>query len=455
VKQGDSKLDSSKASHLPDASSDGTVDSASHKNDSLNANFTAQVASPFALQGSTVQPEQGGMFFSAPSGSDGADKISQSESTEQSASGQPNAGISGLESGQQSDASTQVPIGFPDAPTSLCKRGAGEGPAPADLLAAGSAGLPGLTLASADPAATLDGGSENAAQLSTIGNGDLAQALDEASTSLTSSAAKARMVSAITSGFGNSLKPTAKMNQSTSNGSVSGLNSSVGDATKSGKDANAGDAGSLLHSSVGAGSQISAVQVRGSEVSALQPIIPASQATVHGSTGTTAASGSTGMETHRDDGADNPAMERWMGGDSAGMSGISTAQIIQNMSESVMRVGMHSSEFGDISIRTSVSQQEMQTQIAVDHNGLGSALAAHIPSVQAKLGSDYGLHANIQVNQGGASFSDARDGTSQQQKNSTAQPVQVSEVATATQEDTVAARSVTVASSDYRLDIRA
>lgn len=144
-----------------------------------------------------------------------------------------------------------------------------------------------------------------------------------------------------------------------------------------------------------------------------------------------------------------------MGGDSAGMSGISTAQIIQNMSESVMRVGMHSIEFGDISIRTAVSQQQMQTQIAVDHNELGNALAAHIPSVQAKLGSDYGLHANIQVNQGGATFSDARDGSSQQQKNSTAQPAQVTEFSTAIQEDAVATRSVTVASGDYRLDVRA
>jgi hypothetical protein len=144
-----------------------------------------------------------------------------------------------------------------------------------------------------------------------------------------------------------------------------------------------------------------------------------------------------------------------MGGDSAGMSGISTAQVIQNMSESVMRVGMHSSEFGDISIRTSVSQQEMQAQISVDHNELGSALAAHIPSVQAKLGSDYGLHANIQVNQGGATFSDARDGASQQQRNSAAHRVEVTEVPTAIQEDTVAARSLMVASGDYRLDIRA
>ena len=39
-----------------------------------------------------------------------------------------------------------------------------------------------------------------------------------------------------------------------------------------------------------------------------------------------------------------------------------------------MRVGMHSTEFGDISIRTTLSQQQMLAQISLDHSDLGPTL---------------------------------------------------------------------------------
>jgi len=75
---------------------------------------------------------------------------------------------------------------------------------------------------------------------------------------------------------------------------------------------------------------------------------------------------------------------------SAAAAGINSARLIQTMSESEMRVGMHSAEFGDISIRTSVSQQQLTAQISVDHSELGSAISAHLPSLQSKLGSEFG-----------------------------------------------------------------
>jgi flagellar hook-length control protein FliK len=136
------------------------------------------------------------------------------------------------------------------------------------------------------------------------------------------------------------------------------------------------------------------------------------------------------------------------------MSGINAARLIQTMGESEMRVGMHSSEFGDISIRTAVSQQQMQAQISVDHNELGSALSAHIPSIQAKLGSEYGLHATIHVNQGGTSFSNEGDRSSQQQQKAI-RPVEISEAPLALQNDPIPLRDSAVASGEYRLDIRA
>jgi hypothetical protein len=92
-------------------------------------------------------------------------------------------------------------------------------------------------------------------------------------------------------------------------------------------------------------------------------------------------------------------------GDAAATSGINSAKLMQTMSESAMRVGMRSSEFGNISIRTSVSQQQMQAQITLDHGELSQAMSSHVSSVQAKLENEYGLHASIEVNHQGAGFS--------------------------------------------------
>jgi hypothetical protein len=92
-------------------------------------------------------------------------------------------------------------------------------------------------------------------------------------------------------------------------------------------------------------------------------------------------------------------------GDAAATSGINSAKLMQTMSESEMRVGMHSSEFGNISIRTTVSQQQMQAQITLDHGELSQAMSSHVSSVQTKLENEYGLHASIEVNHQGAGFS--------------------------------------------------
>ena len=99
----------------------------------------------------------------------------------------------------------------------------------------------------------------------------------------------------------------------------------------------------------------------------------------------------------------------------AGTPGLNTAQLIQTMGQSEMRLGLHSAEFGDISIRTSVSQQQMQTQISVNHGGLESAISAHLPALENKLGSDYGLRTSIEVNQSGGSLSGSHQQSSQSQ----------------------------------------
>jgi hypothetical protein len=135
---------------------------------------------------------------------------------------------------------------------------------------------------------------------------------------------------------------------------------------------------------------------------------------------------------------------------------INTARLIQNMNESEMRVGMHSAEFGDISIRTMVSQQQVQAQISVNHSDLVNALSAHIPSVQAKMGDEYGLHAHIEVSQNGASFSNQSGQSSQQGQRSFVVATAIDGFATPAELDRLPMRAAApVVLDSTRLDIQA
>jgi hypothetical protein len=138
---------------------------------------------------------------------------------------------------------------------------------------------------------------------------------------------------------------------------------------------------------------------------------------------------------------------------SAAAGGINTARLVQTISESEMRVGMRSTEFGDISIRTSVSQQQLTAQISVDHSELGSAISAHLPSLQSKLGSDFGLHASIEVNQLGGSATGANGQSSHQNHKMTSQPVPLDSSALQADVDPITLPHESLEVS--RLDIRA
>jgi hypothetical protein len=76
---------------------------------------------------------------------------------------------------------------------------------------------------------------------------------------------------------------------------------------------------------------------------------------------------------------------------------INSAQLMQNMHGSEMRVGMNSAEFGNISINTAVTHQSVSTQITLDHAELGRTLALHLPSIEQKLGTAYGLQARVEL----------------------------------------------------------
>jgi len=142
-------------------------------------------------------------------------------------------------------------------------------------------------------------------------------------------------------------------------------------------------------------------------------------------------------------------------GEAAPAQAINTANVIQRMNETEMRVGLHSAEFGDISIRTSVSQQQMMAQISVDHSDLGKAISAHIPAMEAKLGGDFGIRAMVQVNQSGMSFSGERGYSPQRDQRSYAQPAQAEPVPALRETDTAVLRAAAAPGNGYRLDIQA
>jgi hypothetical protein len=125
------------------------------------------------------------------------------------------------------------------------------------------------------------------------------------------------------------------------------------------------------------------------------------------------------------------------------------------MGETEMHVGMHSTEFGDISIRTSVSQQQMSAQISVDHGALGAAISARIPSMQEKFGNDHGVHASVQINQSGASFGEGREHSSQREQKAAFRHAPVENAATGIEAELSALRAPPAVVDEYRLDIRA
>ena len=136
--------------------------------------------------------------------------------------------------------------------------------------------------------------------------------------------------------------------------------------------------------------------------------------------------------------------------------GINTAKLIQTMSESEMRVGMHSAEFGNISIRTSVSQQQMVAQISVDHSDLSQAISAHVSSAQTKLGDEHGIHALIEVNNQGASSSgDSGHSSQREQKAFVSSARTESNIGAVEIDNGMNAGALMSVGNDQRLDIRA
>jgi hypothetical protein len=77
---------------------------------------------------------------------------------------------------------------------------------------------------------------------------------------------------------------------------------------------------------------------------------------------------------------------------------INTAKLIQSMGQSEMRVGMRSTDFGNISISTSATRDLISARISLDHGELARTLATHLPEMQAKFGGNQAMNVRIDMN---------------------------------------------------------
>ncbi|MGD0938466.1 MAG: hypothetical protein ABR905_02055 [Terracidiphilus sp.] len=98
---------------------------------------------------------------------------------------------------------------------------------------------------------------------------------------------------------------------------------------------------------------------------------------------------------------------------------INTAKLVQSMGQSEMRVGMRSNEFGNISISTSAIRDQVSAQISVEHGELAKTLVAHLPEMQARLGSSQPVDVRIDMNgaatgQGTGNFGGTSNGSAGQ-----------------------------------------
>ena len=109
---------------------------------------------------------------------------------------------------------------------------------------------------------------------------------------------------------------------------------------------------------------------------------------------------------------DDPGQQE---GGAVAAGSINVAKLIHRVNETEMQVGMHSAEFGNIAIKTSVANERLTAEISLDHSEIGKALANEIPGLQSKLGGQFGMNARIEIHENSAGVSGGlNQGASQQ-----------------------------------------
>ena len=95
-------------------------------------------------------------------------------------------------------------------------------------------------------------------------------------------------------------------------------------------------------------------------------------------------------------------------------AGINTAKLVQGLTQSELRVGLQTREFGNIDIRTSASRHEFSAQISVEHSEVAHTLNSDLPNLYARLNEQQVSVANIHIHDQSLSTSSGLDQRSQQ-----------------------------------------
>ena len=199
-----------------------------------------------------------------------------------------------------------------------------------------------------------------------------------------------------------------------------------------------------------------ATMAKGADAGTSQAPAVLTHAVSHDATTMVRTTGGTSEATRQSDLRSDSPSSQVDGAEAAPASGINSAKLIQNISETEMHVGLRSTEFGDISIRTLVSQQQMQAQISLDHGDLSQAIMAHVSTVQTKLGNEYGLQASISVNHQGAAFSGDSGQSSHREQRAFTKSARAESISAVAEPDSGSSSSSLVAAVDgSRLDIQA
>jgi len=281
------------------------------------------------------------------------------------------------------------------------------------------------------------------------GKGDSSQTMGKASQKSVGGAAGGKNSDAANTNDAGKAKATDAVSAAGDGSSSSSSSSSSHGAQSDGQ--------SMQHSQAD-GAQVVAATAKVTDGGPAQAQAVPMQAAIHEATGHSGEPGGVANGTHLGATTGDTVSSPLDGDEATATSGINAAQIIQAMGETEMRVGMHSAEFGNVSIRTSVTQQQMLAQISVDHGDLSQAISAHIPTMQTKLGNDYGLQASIQVNHQGAFGSGPGDqgGSEPREQRGFSSSVRSESAAVPTELDVgMSMGALTGAGDGYRLDISA
>lgn len=93
---------------------------------------------------------------------------------------------------------------------------------------------------------------------------------------------------------------------------------------------------------------------------------------------------------------------------------INTAKLVQGLSQSELRVGLQTRDFGNIDIRTSVSHHEFSAQISVEHGDMARTLTTELPGLYERLNDQQVQVSSIHIQSQSFSASSGMNQHSQQ-----------------------------------------